>query len=150
MRHLVGFLVGLVVAAVLLFGAGWGQQRVAPGPQPPVNNALGDTRLLLAFAALAGAGLVLGLVVAGRVSPLATLVPALALLGWTGYFLLDRAGAIRLVPVSEATPGMLALLGGGIYTLLGAALLIPVFMPSRWRRREPDLQLHEPVEETYY
>jgi hypothetical protein len=155
MRHFVGVLVGLVVAAALLVGAGWAvQEGVAaavggsgaaapPGEAvPPVAEA--GARLWIALGGMAGAGLLLGLVVAGRISPLATFVPSMALLSWTVVYALDPPRAISLVPddpsfhevLLQAGRGMITLLTTGVYGMLGVALFVPVLFPSRWVRRD--------------
>jgi hypothetical protein len=43
----------------------------------------------------------------------------------------------------QAGRGMLTLLSTGVYGLLGVALFLPVLMPSRWARPEPDEEQEE-------
>ncbi|GAA4592265.1 hypothetical protein GCM10023194_53600 [Planotetraspora phitsanulokensis] len=139
MRHFFGFLVGVVVAAVLLVGGGWAAQELTRGISQHLDPAT-DTRMLIALGVVVVTGVLLGLVLALRTSPLATLVPALALLAWTVVYVLDVSTATGLVPTGAALQaelvlagkGMTTLLSSGLYGLLGAALFIPVLMPSRW------------------
>lgn len=158
MRHFVGLLVGVVVAAALLVGAGWAvQETVAAavtGPGigetpvgetvPPVAEA--GARLWIALGGMAGAGLLIGLVMAGRISPLAAFVPSMVLLAWSVVYALDPARAISIVPddllvheiLEQAGRGMITLLTTGVYGMLGIALFVPVLLPSRWARGEGD------------
>ncbi|WP_440104798.1 hypothetical protein [Streptosporangium sp. H16] len=141
MRHVVGVLVGLVVAAVLLFGAGWAVQEAGASLVPlPAESG---SKTWIALGVMAGIGLLVGLVVAGRVSPLATFVPSMVLLAWTVVYALDVRRAMGLVPddptfhevLLQAGRGMGLLLTTGVYALLGILLFLPVLMPSRWAPR---------------
>lgn len=155
MRHFFGLLLGVVVAAALLLGGGWASQEAVRGAAQSVDPAK-DTRMLIALGVMAVVGLLLGLVLVGRVSPLATFVPSMALLAWTVVYVLDVSRAASLVPsgpsvqaeLLQAGRGMLMLLSTGVYALLGVALFLPVLMPSRWARPEPDEEQEE-YEESY-
>ncbi|MEU7695138.1 hypothetical protein OHB01_26975 [Microbispora hainanensis] len=155
MRHFFGLLLGVVVAAALLLGGGWASQELVRGAAQIVDPAK-DTRMLIAVGAMAVVGLLLGLVLVGRVSPLATFVPSMALLAWTVVYVLDVSRAASLVPTGpsvqaellQAGRGMLMLLSTGVYALLGVALFLPVLMPSRWARPERDEE-EEEYEESY-
>ncbi|HEX4815693.1 MAG TPA: hypothetical protein VFV66_23365 [Nonomuraea sp.] len=144
LRHLGGFLIGLVVTVAVLGGGGWAaQQAVGTAAATPPDSRT----LWIALGAMAAVGLVVGLVVAGRVSPLATFVPSLVLLAWTVVYALDVNRAISLIPaepsvhelVRQAGQGARTLLTSGVYALLGVALFIPVLMPSRWSRQRDDV-----------
>ncbi|MGI5157145.1 hypothetical protein [Microbispora sp. CA-102843] len=150
MRHFFGLLLGVVVAAALLLGGGWASQEAVRGAAQSVDPAK-DTRMLIALGVMAVVGLLLGLVLVGRVSPLATFVPSMALLAWTVVYVLDVSRAASLVPAGpsvqaellQAGRGMLTLLSTGVYGLLGVALFLPVLMPSRWARPEQDEEQEE-------
>ncbi|WP_432921610.1 hypothetical protein ACQPZZ_22740 [Microbispora sp. CA-135349] len=139
MRHFFGLLLGALVAAALLLGGGWASQEAVRGAAQSVDPAK-DTRMLIALGVMAVVGLLLGLVLVGRVSPLAAFVPSMALLAWTVVYVLDVSRAASLVPTGPAVQaellqagrGMLTLLSTGVYGLLGVALFLPVLMPSRW------------------
>ncbi|MFB9629929.1 hypothetical protein [Nonomuraea helvata] len=144
LRHLGGFFIGLVVTAALLGGGGWAvQQAVGNAAANPPDNQ----KMWIALGAMAAIGLVYGLVVAGRISPLATFVPSMVLLAWTVVYALDVNRALSLIPsepsvnqlIRDAGSGAKTLLTTGVYALLGVALFIPVLMPSRWSRRDDDL-----------
>jgi hypothetical protein len=144
LRHLGGLLIGLVVTAAVLGGGGWAVQQVMlnASATPPDSQ-----KLWIALGAMAAVGLVVGLVTAGRVSPLATFVPALVLLAWTVVYALDTNRAFSFIPadpslnqiVRDAGAGDKTMLTTGVFALLGVALFIPVLMPSRWSRRDDEL-----------
>jgi hypothetical protein len=143
LRHLGGFLLGLVATAALLAGGGWAVQQAMANTQAPAGQPL-----WIALGAMAAVGLVAGLVTAGRVSPLAAFLPSMALLAWTVVYALDMNRALSLVPaepsmhqlVRDAGAGARTLLASGVYALLGVLLFIPVLMPSRWARRDDDYE----------
>jgi hypothetical protein len=153
MRHFFGLLGGVVVTAALLLGAGWASQEVVRGATLSADP-IRDPRMLIAFGVLAGVGLLVGLVLAGRVSPLAAFVPSMALLAWTVVYALDVTRATSLVPagasmhqeVTQAGRGMLMLLSSGVYGMLGIALFIPVLKPSRWAGRPREEEVEESEE----
>ncbi|MFC5817813.1 hypothetical protein [Nonomuraea harbinensis] len=150
-------LLGLVVTAAVLGGGGWAVQQTMADVQaaPPVGPSL-----WIALGSMAAVGLVVGLVVAGRVSPVATFIPSMVLLAWTVVYALDANRALTLLPdgpavngiVREIVSGAHILLRGGVLALLGVALFIPVLMPSRWARRydEDDDDYEEQTREGSY
>lgn len=158
MRHLGGLLIGLVVTAAVLGGGGWAvNQAVESGQSAPQ----GGPSLWIALGSMAAVGLVVGLVVAGRVSPVATFIPSMVLLAWTVVYALDANRALTLLPdgpsvhqiAREAVTGARSLLTSGVLALLGVALFIPVLMPSRWARPyddEDDEYEQPPQEGSYY
>lgn len=155
MRHVFGVLVGLVVAAVLLFGAGWAVQEAGVSlASPPVESG---SKVWIALGAMAAIGLLAGLVAVGRLSPLATFVPSMVLLAWTVVYALDVHRALGLVPddpvfhplLLQAGRGMGLLLTTGVYALLGVLLFLPVLMPSRWASRFRDEEYEEADDQGY-
>ncbi|MDP4504221.1 hypothetical protein [Nonomuraea turcica] len=138
-------------------GGGWAvQQAVGSAAAAPPDSQ----QMWIALGAMAAVGLVLGLVVAGRVSPLAAFVPSMVLLAWTVIYALDVNRALSLIPsepsvnqiIRDAGFGAKTMLTTGVFALLGVALFIPVLMPSRWSRQRDDLdEEYEPASEsTYY
>ncbi|MFG1944199.1 hypothetical protein [Nonomuraea sp. NPDC048826] len=151
-------LIGLVVTAAILGGGGWAAQQAMASSQAAPQ---GGQSLWIALGSMAAVGLVVGLVVAGRISPVATFIPSLVLLAWTVVYALDKNRALTLLPdgpsvnqiVRDAVAGAKTLLGSGVFALLGVALFIPVLMPSRWARRydEDDEDYEQqPQEGSYY
>ena len=144
MRHLMGVVLAIVMAAVVFFAASWGYLKLLIGPAGPGSGALpagGGSLLhnhavLEGFGALLGAGLVAGLLIAApRISPLAAGLPGLALLGWTGLYLFSVRHAVQYIPLKSKTygAGFEAMLFDGVLALVGLAMVIPLFIPSRWR-----------------
>ena len=97
--------------------------------------------MLLALAAVVGTALLAGiLMVVPRISPLATGLPGLLLLGWTALYLVNVRQGVDLIPL-RADPfgaGFEAMLFNGILGAAGLAMILPMFVPSRWRARQAD------------
>lgn len=157
MRHFFGFLLGILVTAALLLGTGWATQGAVVGTTnviAPVNEG----QILVALGVIAAVGLVLGLLLVARMSPLLVFVPSIVLLAWTVVYVLDVSQAMNLAPVAEnlhqdlikAGRGMQTLLASGIYLMMGIALFIPVLMPSRWVGPDPDDDFDESQDQPYY
>lgn len=137
MRHLYGIGLGIVMAAALFVGGGWGFYRLSTlmGTTSPHLTGM---RGLTSLGALLVTGLLLGVLMAAPwVSPLATTLPAVAALGWTALYVVSTSRAVNLIPMKSSNIGHGAhtLLATGAYALVGAAMLIPLFVPSRWRGR---------------
>src|SRR5580658_6874199 len=143
MRHVLGVVLAIVMAAAIFFAASWGYLKLFIGPAklgvlPAGGNSLIHHRTILeGFGALLGAGLVTGILMAWpRISPLASGLPGLVLLAWTGLYLFNVRRAVRYIPLKTQAygTGFEAMLFDGILALLGLAMIIPLFVPSRWRR----------------
>lgn len=153
MRHLIGIVLALCLAAAVFFGASWGYLRllripVAGGAAATLpaggGSLLHDKNVLLAFAALAGVGLLAGLLVAvPRISPLAAGLPGLVLIGWTVFYLVNVHRAVQYIPLKNNAfgNGFEAMLFNGVLAVAGLALIVPLFIPSRWWRAEPPLDV---------
>jgi hypothetical protein len=141
MRHLVGVVLAVVMAAVLFFAATWGFLKLGSGRGLPAGGGTSfwhDRAALEGFAALAATGLVAGILISvPRISPLAAGLPGLVLLAWTGLYLSSAPRAIRYIPLKTHSygTGFEDLLFDGVFALAGLAMIIPLFVPSRWRRR---------------
>jgi hypothetical protein len=148
MRHLFGFVLALALAAAVFFGASWGYLRLL---RIPVVNGAAATlpagggslvhshTVLLAFAALAGVGLLAGVCVAvPRISPIAAGLPGVVLLAWSALYLANVGRAVRYIPLKSDAfgDGFEAMLINGVLAFAGLAMVIPLFIPARWRRGE--------------
>jgi hypothetical protein len=84
------------------------------------------------------------------VSPLAAGLPGIVLLGWSALLVASTGRATRLIPLHAHTfaVGFHSMLTSGVLGLAGAAMIVPLFVPSRWRRRyeEDDDYADEPSE----
>jgi hypothetical protein len=137
MRHLAGLILALAVAAAVFFGAGWSVARIAAAHADGTSLVSMSGGLVLA--ALLGSGLLVGVLVAAPgVSPLGAGLPGLLMLGWSALEVLSAHQARRLIPLPGlgASGGFATLLTSGTLALLGAVMIAPMFVPSRWRRRE--------------
>jgi hypothetical protein len=76
------------------------------------------------------------------VSPLAPGLPGLVLLAWSAQLAVSEHRALRWIPLPGHAfgAGFRALLVSGVLALLGAAMIIPLFLPARWRRAHSDGQ----------
>jgi hypothetical protein len=146
MRHLMGVVLAIVMAAAVFFAASWGYLKLLIGPAGSGSGGLpaGGGSLLHnhavieGFGALLGAALVAGLLIAvPRVSPLAAGLPGLVLLAWTGLYLSSVRHAVQYIPLKSKPygAGFEAMLFDGVLALIGLAMVIPLFVPSRWRSR---------------
>src|SRR6476619_7004906 len=152
MRHLMGVVLAIVMTAAIFFAASWGYLKLLIGPAGPGSGALpgaGGSLLhnhavLEGFGALLGVGLLAGLLIAvPRISPLAAGLPGLALLAWTGLYLFSVRHAVQYIPLKSRAygTGFEAMLFDGVLALAGVVLVVPLFVPSRWRSRR---QVTEP------
>ena len=147
MRHLVGIVLAIVAAVVIFFAGGWGYLKLLRAPSSsgalatlPAGGGslLHNHNAVVATAALLAVGLVAGLLIAiPWVSPLAAGLPGLALLALTGVYLASVRRAVHLIPLQTHIygQGFEAMLFDGVLALAGLAMVIPLFVPSRWRRR---------------
>jgi hypothetical protein len=147
MRHRIGIVLAVIMTGVLFFPGAWGYLRLLRLPAradqlsdlPAGGGSLiSEHRVLLALAAVAGAALLAGILVAApRISPLAAGLPGLLLLGWTGLYLASVRQAVDLIPLRSDPfgAGFEAMLFNGVLGAAGLAMIVPIFVPSRWRTR---------------
>lgn len=143
MRHAFGFILGVLLAPALLYGAAWGFVQATRSYDVAGQDITDRTRMYGAFALLAAVGLVIGVIVVARwASPLVSLVPALFLIGISIAFLVDPHRLLdlpgKVPPGGDLDSGLRLLLGSGIYGILGFALLAPAWTPHRWSSRRND------------
>lgn len=151
MRHVIGFVLAIALAAAVFFGGAWGYLRLLR--VPVVNGAtatlpaaggslLHSSNVLYAIAALAGTGLLAGLLVAGpRVSPLAAGLPGLVLIVWTLLYMASVRHAVQYIPLKGDAfgAGFEAMLFNGVLGGAGLVMIVPLFIPSRWRSDLDDM-----------
>jgi len=137
-------MLAIVMAAAVFFAASWGYLKLLIGPAGlgrlpgGGGSLLHDRAVLEGFGALLGVGLLAGLLIAiPRISPLAAGLPGLALLAWTGLYLFSVRHAVQYIPLKTRAygTGFEAMLFDGVLALVGMAMVIPLFVPSRWRGR---------------
>ena len=143
MRHLIGVALAIVMAAAVFFAASWGYFKLlssSSGAGLPGGGGtlIHDHAVLEGLGALLAVGLLAGLLMAlPMISPLAAGLPGLALLAWTGLYLDNVRRAVQYIPLKSQTYGVgfQTLLFDGVLALAGLAMIIPLFVPSRWRSR---------------
>ena len=144
MRHVTGVVLAVVLAAAVFFAGSWGYLKLLASPArrgvlPAAGASLiHDHAVVEGFGALLAVGLLAGILTAApAISPLAAGLPGLALLGWTGLYLASARRAVHYIPLKSQSygTGFEALLFDGVLVLAGLAMVIPLFVPSRWRRR---------------
>ena len=147
MRHRIGIVLAVIMAGALFFPGAWGYLRLLrlPAQADQLSNLPADGgsllsahHVLLAIAAVGGTALLAGILIAvPRISPLAAGLPGLLLLGWTALYLVNVRQGVDLIPL-RADPfgaGFEAMLFNGILGAAGLALILPMFVPSRWQAR---------------
>jgi hypothetical protein len=144
MRHLIGVILAIAMAAAVFFAASWGYLKLLIGPAkdgvlPAGGGSLiHDHAVLEGFGVLLAVGLLAGiLMVLPVISPLASGLPGLALLAWSGLYLFSVRRAVQYIPLKSQSygAGFEALLFDGVLAMAGLAMIIPLFVPSRWRSR---------------
>ncbi len=147
MRHRIGTILAVIMSGVLFFPGAWGYLRLLRLPAPagelsqlPAGGGslISDGNVLLALAAITGTGLLAGILIAvPRISPLAAGLPGLLMLGWTGLYLISVRQGVDLIPLRSDPfgAGFEAMLFNGILGAAGLAMILPMFVPSRWRAR---------------
>jgi hypothetical protein len=149
MRHRIGMVLAVIMTAVLFFPGAWGYLRLLRLPASAGQlshlpggggSLIADKHVLVALAAIAGTGLLAGILIAvPRISPLAAGLPGLLVLGWTGLYLVNVRQAVDLIPLRSDPfgAGFEAMLFNGILGAAGLAMIAPMLVPSRWRARRP-------------
>jgi hypothetical protein len=139
MRYVFGVILALVMAAAVFAGAGWAVAKIAALHARGVS--LTSTHGVIALAVLVIVGLLLGILLAvPAVSPLASGLPGILLLGWTALLVVSTRRAEQLIPLHghSFSVGFGTMLTSGVLALAGAVMIVPLFVPSRWRRRYID------------
>jgi hypothetical protein len=134
MRHLVGFILAIALGIALFLGVGWGFSHLTS--LAVEGTSLTSATGLIALSALGATGLFLGIVIAVRaISPLASGLPGLVLLAWSALLAVREHQALRWIPLQDHSfaAGYRSLLVSGVLALLGAAMIVPLFIPARWR-----------------
>lgn len=147
MRHRIGIVLAVIMTGVLFFPGAWGYLRLLRLPAPadqlsglPAGGGslISEHHVLLALTAVAGTALLAGILVAApRISPLAAGLPGLLLLGWTGLYLANVRQGVDLIPLRSDPfgAGFEAMLFNGVLGAAGLAMIVPMFIPARWRTR---------------
>ena len=145
MRHLYGTALAVIMTAVMFFAATWGYLQLLRLPVPPGQanalpagggSLLSNSTALLALAALVATALLAGVLAAVPwFSPLASGLPGVLLIAWTAVYLVSVRRAVEFIPLRTHSfgAGWESLLFNGILGAVGAVMIFPMFIPSRWR-----------------
>lgn len=142
-RHLIGVVFAVALSAAIFFGGGWGVTHMTGLAAQHIS--LTSISGLSALGILLLAGLFLGVLMVAPVSPLSTALPGAVMLAWTALLGLNSQFAARIIPLHGEGygAGFHAMLVSGMLVLLGALMICPVFVPSRWRREADDAESGE-------
>jgi len=133
------------MTAVIFFAGAWGYLQLLKLPVPSAQatalpagggSLLSNSTVLLALAALVATAAAAGLLaVVPWFSPLAAGLPGLLLLAWTALYLVSVRRAVEFIPLRSHAfgAGWESLLFDGILGAAGAVMILPMFIPSRWR-----------------
>ncbi|GAA2723211.1 hypothetical protein [Actinocorallia aurantiaca] len=129
-RHVIGLVVGVLVLPALVLSLCYGIMEVSRSYREMASASPAGV------VAVVAAGALLGVVCGSRLSPLASLLPGLALLAYGVVWMIDPFVISRYA--LDAMPetlgfGLLTMEGTGMFLVLGAALLVASVPPSRWR-----------------
>lgn len=144
MRHVVGFLSGLLLGPLLVLIAGWAFSHLR-------NLYANDGSVLagsgpLALSGLAAAGLILALVaVPSRLTPMVAFGAAVTM-GGASAVAMVRMHLLERLPMVPGAEGALVLLPLGVFVPVVMVLLAPLFVATRWTGREKG----EVSEEEYF
>lgn len=133
MRHLLSLLAGLVLGPMALVGLAWGTQTLTVEYLRNLDTDVAGQAGPLTVVVLCGVAL--GVLLAARVSPLGSLVAAGVFLAPALLWLADPGtlGDLGLLG-NRVGNGVQQLAASGTALAIGVALLVPVLVPSRWRR----------------
>lgn len=147
-RHLTGLALAIVMVLAMFLAGSWGYVRLLRLPAAagsPLSalpaqggSLLSNAHVLTALGAVAGTAVLGGILIAvPRISALAPGLPGLFAIAWQGLYLLDVHRAVEIIPLRAHAfgAGWEALLFNGIAGAAGVAMIIPLFLPSRWRSR---------------
>lgn len=160
-RHLAGIGLALVMVLAMFFLGAWGYVRLlrlpaasnAPVSALPAHGGslLAAHGVLAAIGAIAVTGLLAGILIAyPRISPFAPGLAGLFMIAWEALYLVSVRHAVEIIPLKAHAfgSGWEGLLFNGILGAAGLMLIIPLFVPSRWRGRRDDDE-YEDEDEDY-
>lgn len=135
MRHVLGFVLGSLLAPAVVAVTGWSLPLLIEGHRG--IHVLASTTGLMTVGVLAACALLVGVcLVAPRLSPLAPGLAGLALAAWSGLYVLAPQLATGALPNHPVLQGATELLALGLYLPLALVLCLPLLLPSRWRRAD--------------
>lgn len=138
-RHWWGVLAALVLTPAIAAGLAYGTWRTLSGAQ---QFGVTSAEYQIGIASFAIVAVLIGIAIGSRLSPLASLLPGLALTAigglWAAAPESARSNTGDLLPSSldKVNSGYLSAAGMGLFLMVGLALLIGSLFPARWRAME--------------
>ena len=157
-RHLIGIGLAIVMILAMFFAGAWGYVRLlrlpaasdAPLSALPAQGGslLSNGNVLAALGAVAVTGILAGILIAApRISPLAAGLPGMFAIAWQALYLVSVHQIVQIIPLRAHAfgAGWEALLFNGVLGTAGLVMMVPLFVPSRWRSRDSgeDVDLEE-------
>lgn len=150
-RHLAGIGLAIVMVLAMFFPGAWGYVRLLRLPaasNAPVSalpaqggSLLAAHGVLAALGAVAVTGILAGVLIAfPRISPLASGLAGLFAIAWQAVYVVGVHKAVEIIPLRAHAfgSGWEALLFNGVLGAAGLVMIVPMFVPSRWRGRYDD------------
>jgi hypothetical protein len=138
-RHGWGVLVGLILAPAIAGALAYGTWRTLSGAQ---QFGPTSTEYRIGLASFALTAVVIGFAVGSRLSPLASLIPGLALTAVGGVWAASPTWATEHTAgklpdnLDKLDAGYRSVGATGVLLMVGVVLLIASLFPARWRTRE--------------
>ena len=138
-RHWWGVLIGLILAPGIAAALAYATWRTLSGVAQ-FGSASTEYKIGLASSALTA--VVLGIAVGSRLSPLASLIPGVALTALGGVWAASPQWALQHTSgklpdsLDKLNSGYLIVGGNGVLLMIGLVLLVASLFPARWRARE--------------
>jgi hypothetical protein len=142
MRHLLSFILALVLTPLIYISAGYSAVKFG-GSSDGANIEVVPATLGLVAAFVAGG--LFALLVMARLSPIGPVFTGLVYLGITLWALIDLSGFHNTMPADLfGVSGLLHVPAPFGTALLAVPLLVTVFSPRRWRRSaQPSASLYQ-------
>ncbi|WP_163508817.1 hypothetical protein [Fodinicola acaciae] len=134
MRHVIGLILGILLAPAILIGVGWSSTRVSEAYAQYAFSLSDPTRFWLPLAVLLVCAIVFALLIASRISPIASFLVGLPFLV-LGVLVAIPTVLTKAISVWPAvSTGLLSLAISGAALIIGLTGVLPVLIPSQWRR----------------
>jgi hypothetical protein len=133
-RHVIGLILGILLAPAILLGLGWSSGQVSRAYAQYAFSLSDPTRFLLPLVTLLACAVVYALLVATRMSPIASFLVGLPFLALGVLAAIPYALSAVTTPWPAVTTGLLTLSVSGTALIIGLVGVIPILVPSQWRR----------------
>lgn len=132
MRHVIGLVLGIVLAPVLLVSAGWSSQQLYTSYTRFTTNWM---QLVVPLVVILVCGTIYALLIGSRISPLASFLVGLGFLALQVAALVPAWLGFLLSVNQQIGSGLSTLAATGAALLLALVGILPIAMPNQWARR---------------